>query len=104
KQEVSLKNNKIIKEDIKDFFLFDAEKIDTLAKTDSSVRKEVKDAIFNLLQLDKVDKGTKLLNELKREVKNALDKNMESGNIKQVSAHKDKLEQSIDRKSTRLNS
>ena len=96
KQEVALKINKIINEDIKDFFLFDAEKIDTLAKTDSSVRKEVKDAIFNLLQLDKVDKGTKLLNELKREVKNALDKNMESGNIKQVSAHKDKLEQSIE--------
>src|SRR5699024_1625078 len=69
KQEVALKINKIINEDIKDFFLFDAEKIDTLAKTDSSVRKEVK---------------------------NDLDKNMESGNIKQVSAHKDKLEQSIE--------
>ena len=34
--------NDILHESIKDFFLFDAEKIETLTKTDAKVKEEVK--------------------------------------------------------------
>lgn len=46
RQEINLKINKIMNEEIKDFFLFDAEKIDTLAKSDNKVRSDVKHAIL----------------------------------------------------------
>ena len=56
--------NDILNEEIKDFFLFDAEKIDTLAKTDSKVKHEVKTAIFKLLQIENVEKATGILQRL----------------------------------------
>jgi DNA sulfur modification protein DndD len=67
KDNLTVKNimNQILDEDIKDFFLFDGEKIDTLAKTNAEVKKEVKTAIFNLLQIDNLEDATKLLNNLK---------------------------------------
>ncbi|MBU0903576.1 MAG: AAA family ATPase [Firmicutes bacterium] len=63
-QEVKRIMSSILNEDIKDFFLFDAEKIDTLAKTDSQVKKEVKSAILRLLQIDNVDKAQEILKRL----------------------------------------
>lgn len=53
--EVSQEINNIIDEKIKDFFLFDAEKIDTLTKTDASVKEEVKTGIVKLLDIDKLE-------------------------------------------------
>ena len=63
-QKVKTEINKVLNEEIKDFFLFDAEKIDTLAKTDSKVKLEVKTAIFKLLQIENVDKATDILQKL----------------------------------------
>lgn len=56
--------NGIIHEKIKDFFLFDAEKIDTLTKTDLKVKDEVKTAIVKLMQIDKLEDGINLLKKL----------------------------------------
>lgn len=56
--------NKILDEGIKDFFLFDAEKIETLAKTDSKVKEEVKNGIVKLLQIDKLEAAISLLKKL----------------------------------------
>ncbi|UPU39008.1 hypothetical protein MX850_10685 [Erysipelothrix sp. Poltava] len=47
----------ILGSQIKDFFIFDGEKIDTLVKTDDLVKKEVKTAIQKLLQLDDLEKA-----------------------------------------------
>ncbi len=63
--EVGKMMNRILDEDIKDFFLFDGEKIDTLAKTNDQVKREVKSAIFKLLQIDNVEEARVLLNSLK---------------------------------------
>lgn len=63
--DVQNKMNQILDEEIKDFFLFDGEKIDTLAKTNKEVKKEVKTAIFKLLQIDHVDEASALLSQLK---------------------------------------
>lgn len=73
--EVEIKSimNKIIDEKIKDFFLFDAEKIETLAKTDVHMKEEVKSVIVKLLQIDKLDKGISILKNLyNRENKNII--------------------------------
>lgn len=65
--KLTVKNimNQILDEDIKDFFLFDGEKIDTLAKTNAEVKKEVKTAIFKLLQIDNLEDAKRLLTNLK---------------------------------------
>lgn len=62
--EIKLIINGIIDEQIKDFFLFDAEKIETLAKTDVHMKEEVKSVIVKLLQIDKLDKGINILKNL----------------------------------------
>ena len=64
-KEVQKRMNQILDEEIKDFFLFDGEKIDTLAKTNDQVKREVKTAIFKLLQIDNVEEARTLLNNLK---------------------------------------
>ncbi|WML31456.1 AAA family ATPase [Neobacillus sp. OS1-32] len=56
--------NNILDESIKDFFLFDAEKIETLAKTDAKVKEEVKNGIVKLLQIDKLEAAINLLKKL----------------------------------------
>ncbi|UXR50198.1 AAA family ATPase [Staphylococcus simulans] len=76
--------NKIINEEIKDFFLFDAEKIDTLAKTDTEVRREVKNAIFSLLQIDKLDKAREIVNDLSKMMSHKLVMSSKSGTVKQI--------------------
>ena len=85
KQEINIKVNKIINEEIKDFFLFDAEKIDTIAKADSSVRKEVKDAIFSLLQLDKIETAKTFVKDISKVVRFRLTEGMKNGNANQLS-------------------
>ncbi|ATD31154.1 hypothetical protein BHM04_08110 [Macrococcus sp. IME1552] len=64
--------NTILNEEIKDFFLFDAEKIDTLAKSEPKIRKEVKQAIFSMLNIDKIEEGKTLLNEHINSIKSEL--------------------------------
>lgn len=63
-EEIDRIINSILDEKIKDFFLFDAEKIDTLARTDSKVKEEVKTGIVKLLQIDKLEKSLSITNRL----------------------------------------
>ena len=56
--------NSIIDSKIKDFFLFDAEKIEMLSKTDANVKAEVKTGIVKLLQIDILDKGIEIIKNL----------------------------------------
>lgn len=64
--ELAIKSiiNNILDEKIKDFFLFDTERIDTLAKTNAHVKSEVKAIIIKLLQIDKLNKAILLLKGL----------------------------------------
>ena len=62
--EISKTMNDILDESIKDFFLFDAEKIETLAKSDAKVRDEVKKGIVKLLQIDKLEDAITILKKL----------------------------------------
>lgn len=94
-QRVKEKMNEILDEEIKDFFLFDAEKIDTLAKTDAQVKKEVKTAIFKLLQINNVEEAKILLDNLFNSEKNSAIKNAGNINIeakeREIVAEKEKI-------------
>ncbi|RNC99552.1 AAA family ATPase [Lysinibacillus halotolerans] len=88
--EVNQIINSILDEDVKDFFLFDGEKIDTLAKTNETVKKEVKKAIFKLLQIDNVEEARALLNNLKINERRKVINETSDTNVKQKN---DEIEQ-----------
>lgn len=94
--KVRSKMNEILDEEIKDFFLFDGEKIDTLAKTNDSVKKEVRTAIFKLLQINNLEEAKNLVESLYRSERNSIIKNAQSGNIdekeKEIESIKEKIE------------
>ena len=58
--------NDLLDEKIKDFFFFDGEKIETLARTDRKVKEEVKAGIIKLMQIDKLEKAISITNSLLR--------------------------------------
>lgn len=97
--------NRILHENIKDFFLFDAEKIETLAKTDSKVKQEVKTGIVKLLQIDQLENAINLLKKLhssekKRVLANSqnLDLARKENEIEEISNDIQKLEEIIEMK------
>jgi DNA sulfur modification protein DndD len=101
---IEIKNmmNDILHESIKDFFLFDAEKIETLAKTDARVKEEVKTGIVKLLQIDKLDEAIQLLKRLyssekKRVLQSSqnLDLNRKENEIDALSKYISSLEERI---------
>lgn len=79
--QVRNKMNEILDEEIKDFFLFDGEKIDTLAKTNDNVKKEVRTAIFKLLQINNVEEARNLLDKLYSSEKQTAIRNAGNTNI-----------------------
>lgn len=95
--DVQVKNiiNSIIDEKIKDFFLFDAERIDTLAKTDIKVKEEVKTVIIKLLQIDKIDTSISILKSLYSKQKKNLIKKTSNINLKKAEEKIDTLEDQI---------
>ncbi|AQS09898.1 chromosome segregation protein [Clostridium saccharobutylicum] len=87
--------NEIIDEKIKDFFLFDAERIDTLAKTDVHVKEEVKTVITKLLQIDKLDDAIVILKSLQNRQKRSLTEKTSNIDLKHAEEAIDKLEDEI---------
>lgn len=59
----------IVDKNTKDFFFFDGEQIETLAKTDEEVKKEVKNGIVKLLKIDEIEAAITVLGELSRNEK-----------------------------------
>ncbi|MFD1707363.1 AAA family ATPase [Siminovitchia sediminis] len=101
-EEINQVVNNMLHENIKDFFLFDAEKIETLAKTDAKVKQEVKTGIVKLLQIDKIDKSIKLLQKLhnaekKRVLQNSqnLDLNRKQNEIEALTTDISNMEEMI---------
>lgn len=95
--EVKSVISSILSEDIKDFFLFDAEKIDTLAKTDTKVKKEVKSAILKLLQIDNVDKGQDILSKLYAKENKAITSGAQNLDISSKNSNIESEQEKIDK-------
>ncbi|TDT72505.1 DNA sulfur modification protein DndD [Hypnocyclicus thermotrophus] len=75
---------KIISSNIKDFFLFDGEKIDALAKTNILIRKKVKQGIVQLLQIDKLDKSIEITKNLYNKENKLISTQSSNMNIKSI--------------------
>jgi DNA sulfur modification protein DndD len=97
--------NDILHESIKDFFLFDAEKIETLAKSDAKVKKEVKAGIVKLLQIDKLEESINILKKLHTSEKKRvlassqnLDLNRKGNEIEEINNQIQKDEEIIEMK------
>lgn len=95
--------NQILDEDIKDFFLFDGEKIDTLAKTNAEVKKEVKTAIFKLLQIDNLEDAKRLLTNLKNSEQRQVVKQTTDVNIQRKQEEIDQTNEAIQQHEIMLN-
>ncbi|MEL0537411.1 AAA family ATPase [Staphylococcus debuckii] len=102
KQQIKDKINKIINEEIKDFFLFDAEKIDTLAKPDRSIRNEVRSAIFSLLQIDKLDEAKDIIVRQIKDIKYKLVSKSKDGSAQDVKEEMESVEITIQEKTDHL--
>lgn len=94
-QKVNYEINKVLNEDIKDFFLFDAEKIDTLAKTDSKVKQEVKTAIFKLLQIENVEKAISILQSMYTKQNKSIVENSKNVDIERKSQEIDQTTDNV---------
>mgnify|MGYP001217435133 CR=1 FL=1 len=92
--------NQILDEDIKDFFLFDGEKIDTLAKTNAEVKKEVKTAIFKLLQIDNLEEAKRLLTNLKNSEQRNVVKQTTDVNIQRKQEEIDQITAEMEQQKT----
>jgi len=55
--------NRVLDKNIREFFFFDAEKIDTLSSTQNKVKEVVKQGIIKVLQIDLIESGIKHLNK-----------------------------------------
>ncbi|MFD1039256.1 AAA family ATPase [Virgibacillus byunsanensis] len=93
--EINRIMNDILHESIKDFFLFDAEKIETLAKTDKKVKEEVKTGIIKLLHIDKLETAITLLKKLHTAEKKRLLQNSQSLDLNQKQYEIDTLSEDI---------
>lgn len=91
KEQIKKIVNKIIDEEIKDFFLFDAEKIDTLTRDDDEIRKQVKVAILNLLQMDNIEEAKKVINLERRHVEDKLRGSTSDQELKSMNFRKNAL-------------
>ncbi len=58
---------KILNPKLKDFFFFNGEKIEELAKTDAKSRKTIKEGIIKLLQIDNLELAIKILDKMLNE-------------------------------------
>lgn len=88
--------NEILHNSIKSFFLFDGEKIETLAKTDKEVQKEVKLGIVKLLRIDKLEEAITMLNSLHRLERQRITKESKNLDLDKRQNEIDKFEEKID--------
>ena len=73
--EITRQINVVINEKIKKFFLFDGEKIDTLATTTKRVKEEVKEAITTMMQIKSLENSINTVHRIKtNETKRVKDK------------------------------
>lgn len=88
--------NKILDKNIKEFFLFDGEKIETLARTGSESRKEVKNGIIKLMKIDKLDEIRKVIHNLESREKRRLTSKSSDNKLKQLETKINEIKNNIE--------
>lgn len=79
----------ILNDEIKDFFLFDGEKIEALAKTNAESRKDIKKGITKLLHIENLEKAIFIIKELYKKQEKKIRLESSNNDLKKLG---DKLE------------
>lgn len=92
--EIKEKIDMFLHRKIKDYFLFDGERMEKLTKGGDEQKKEVQNGIKALLQLDTLDKAISGLKRQDKKLTESLGKN-ESGELAQISEYLNKIKDQI---------
>lgn len=102
REDIQAAINKMLDENIKEFFLFDGEKIETLARAGVESRKEVKNGIIKLMEIDKLEKASQIIMNLKNKEQKRLTQKSSNSILKDVEknidSHKREIENSLEQK------
>ncbi|KEJ01825.1 AAA family ATPase [Clostridium botulinum] len=85
----------ILDKKLKDFFLFDGEKIESLSKPKKETREEVKRGILKLLQIDSVTNSIEVLESLERKQNKRIKKYSQNTLLRAKTEELEKLEKNI---------
>ena len=115
-QDVLLRNNRITDElqiknemncifngKIKKFFLFDGEKIDTLATTSKEARDEVKEAIITMTQINTLNDSINTLRRIKANEKKRINDKNNNYDLKAITNEIETLKEKKENKQSNLN-
>lgn len=89
--------NEILDKNIKEFFLFDGEKIETLARADKNSRKEVKEGIIKLMKIDKLEFIRDIIKEISREENKRLSHRSSNNDIHELEKEITEMNDNIDK-------
>lgn len=93
----------IITSDTKDFFFFDGEQIDTLARTDTDVKKEVKNGIVKLLKIDELESAIDILSGLFRSERSRIASDAKSLDLANKEKEIESIEAEVNQQTTLKN-
>lgn len=96
--EFEIKNlvGSIVDENTKDFFFFDGEQIETLARTDDTVKREVKEGIVKLLKIHEIESAIEILSLLSNSEKTKITKESQNLNLMNKKKESEKIEKDIE--------
>ncbi|MGO5064186.1 MULTISPECIES: AAA family ATPase [unclassified Clostridium] len=86
----------ILDKKLKDFFLFDGEKIESLSKPKKETREEVKRGILKLLQIDSVTNSIEVLESLERKQNKRIKKYSQNTLLRAKTEELEKFEKNIE--------
>lgn len=84
----------ILDKKLKDFFLFDGEKIESLSKPNKATREEVKSGIIKLLQIDSVTAAVDILSKIEAKQKQKIKINTSNTKLQAMRNNLEELEKS----------
>lgn len=94
--DVRVRINRVLEENIREFFFFDAEKIDTLSKAQSAVKSVVKQGIIKILQIDLVEDATSSLSRSIKTMNESIKKNTKVGELRRKMESKESQEKELE--------
>ena len=90
--------NEILDSSIKEFFLFDGEKIETLARANKDSKKEVKNGIVKLMQIDRLEQLNKIIGKATLAQQKTLKSQAESSELENLQRKRENLAREIEEK------
>lgn len=101
-KEINEEIYKVINREVKDFFLFDGEKIEDLAKTNDKIRREIKKGITKLLNIDSLEKAISVLSKLESDERKKINSKSSNIDLKKNRVEIEELEEKKEKSNEKL--